>query len=60
MKNYEVTIYYTTYVTVNVAANNEDEALVDAYLEAGKREYDNQLLNHASESGTPEIYETED
>lgn len=60
MKRYEVTLYYHTYVTVEVRAENEEDAIADAYEEAGKRKYDGQFLNHVQEDGDPDIEEMED
>lgn len=60
MKKYEVTVYYHTYATVEIEANTEEEAIVEAYYEAGKEEYDSQILHNITTNGDPEIEEITD
>ena len=60
MKKYEVTFYYHTSITVTVESYDEESAIEDAYIEAGKREYDEQFCNNAKEDGAPDIEEVED
>ena len=43
---YQVTVYYRASVSVVVDAPNEMEAVGEAYLEAGKKDYDAVLLNN--------------
>lgn len=60
MKKYEVTLYYHTSITVEVRANSEEQAIADAYFEAGKKEYDEQFLNNVQEDGAPDVEEIEE
>lgn len=46
MKKYRVTIYFQTYIEVEVETSSPDEAEALAYAEAGKSEYDEQALSH--------------
>ena len=57
MKKYEVTLYYYTYIEVVVEAESEEEAIANAYLEGGKRKYDQQLLNNIQADGAPTVIE---
>lgn len=60
MKKYEVTLYYHTNVTVVVEAENEDEAIANGILEAGKSEYDCQALANCVEDSDPTVEEVEE
>ena len=57
MKKYEVTLYYHTSVTVEVEANNEEEAIDEAYGEVDKEEYDAQFIHNAQEDAEPDVEE---
>lgn len=57
MKKYEVTLYYHTSITVTVEAENEKNAIEEAYCEAGKSKYDEQFCNNALEDGAPYVEE---
>lgn len=59
MKKYKVTLHYNTYVTVEVGALSVDEALVHAYIEAGKEKYDAQVLRniHIVDECEPDVEE---
>ena len=57
MKTYLVTIYYHTYIDVEVKANSEEEAIANAYVYAGKKEYDSQFLNNAQSDNSPDVEE---
>lgn len=56
MSKYSVTLYYHTYIDVEVEAENEKEAIETAYAEAGKSEYDQQALHNITADGDPEVY----
>lgn len=60
MKKYEVTLYYHTNVTVVVEAENEDEAIANGILEAGKSKYDYQALANCVEDSEPTVEEVEE
>ena len=60
MKKFEVTLYYHTDVVVEVEAEDEDEALANAYLEVGKKKYDAQLLHNLTEDCDPDVYDLEE
>lgn len=60
MKKYSVTLYYHTFVEVEVKAKNEEEAVANAYFEAGKKKYDGQFLNNVQEDGAPDVEEIEE
>lgn len=55
MPKYLVTLYYHTFVEVEVKAKNEEEAIENAYYEAGKKKYDSQLLHNIQSDGEPEV-----
>ena len=57
MKKYEVTLYYHTNITVEVVASSEEEAIENAYCEAGKKKYDNQALQNMQSDGDPDVEE---
>jgi hypothetical protein len=44
MKTYEVELRRTSYITVNVEAENEDDALDKAWVECGHRTDDNDAV----------------
>lgn len=60
MKKYEVTLYYHTSITVTVEAKDEESAIEEAYLEAGKSKYDEQFCYNAQADGAPDVEEAED
>ena len=61
MSKYEVTLYYHTSVTVEVIADNEKDAITNAYVEAGDKKYDEQLLYNLEEDSSPDVCDiTED
>ena len=61
MKKYKVTINFSTWLEVEVEAENEIEAAANAYLESGESDYDQLLLNHVVADYVPEsIEEVED
>lgn len=55
MNEYEVTLYYHSHITVKVVAENDAEAVANAYLEAGKGAYDAQLLHNVQSDGEPDV-----
>lgn len=57
-KKYKVTFYYHTSVEVEVSAENENDALAEAYLEVGKKKYDKALIHGLVEDGGPDIRES--
>ena len=57
MKKYEVTLYYHTNITVEVMASSEEEAIENAYSEAGKNEYDKMLLDNLQSDDSPDVEE---
>ena len=52
---YEVTLYLHTYVSVVVEADNDKDAIENAYLESGNKKYDEPLLNHLTEDADPDV-----
>lgn len=60
MKKYEVTLYYHTSITVEVEAENEQDAIDEAYCEAGDSKYDGQFIHNAQEDGAPDVTEIEE
>lgn len=54
---YNVTLYFHTNVTVRVKAANEEEAIMEAHLEAGKKKYDANLINNMQEDMDPDVQE---
>lgn len=52
---YEVTLYYHTNVIVVVEAENEEEAIENAYLEVGDEKYDAQILHNVTEDADPDV-----
>ena len=57
---YQVTLYYHTYVDVVVDAKDEQDAVLQAYLEAGDSKYDKLLLRHLQADGEPDVIESEE
>lgn len=57
MKKYEVTLYYHTSITVEVEAENEQDAINQAYLEAGGSQYDSQFIHNVQSDGAPDVEE---
>ena len=58
-KEYNVTFYYHTNVTVTVKANDEEEALERAEIEVGKKKYDAQIVHNVQEDAEPDIEEVD-
>lgn len=56
-KKYEVTLYYHTSITVEVEAENEQDAIEKAYFEAGESKHDDQFLNNVVADGDPDVSE---
>lgn len=54
---YKVTIYYQTHIEVEVDAKSENDARLFAYLEAGDKRYDDQLLSHIVAADYSEVEE---
>ena len=52
---YEVTLYFHTYVSVVVEADNDKDAIANAYLESGNKKYDEPLLRHLTEDADPDV-----
>ena len=59
MKKYRVTLYYHTNITVEVQAENEQDAEVNAGIEASKKEYDQAILSGLERDSSPDIVEIE-
>jgi len=59
-KKYAVTFYYHTCVTVEVKANNEEEALENAEFEVGKKKYDAQIVHNVQCDAAPDVEEIEE
>ena len=57
MKKYEVTLYYHTSITVVVEAEDEIEAVGNAFADADCGKYDDQFLNNVQEDGAPDVVE---
>ena len=57
---YAVTFYYHTNVTVEVEANNEEEALENAEIIVGDEEYDAQIIHNVQEDADPDVEEIEE
>lgn len=55
MSKYEVTLYYHTSVTVEVIADNEKDAITNAYIEAGDKKYDEQFLYNLEVDSSPDV-----
>ena len=60
MNKYRVTLYYTTWVEVDVEAESRSEAIDAAYDLAGDPAYDSELLHNCSaDEGDEEVIEIE-
>ena len=60
MAKYKVTLYYTTWVEVEVEAESRSEAIDAAYDIAGDPAYDSELLHNCSANeGNEEVEEME-
>lgn len=57
MKKYKVTLYYHTNVTVEVWAENEEEAIEHAYGKVTDKQYDEQVLSNCQEDDDPDVIE---
>ena len=55
MAKFNVTLYYHTNVTVEVEAENEQEALELAEMEVDDEKYNEQLLGNLDEDNNPDI-----
>ena len=58
VKKFQVTLYYHTNVTVEVFAENEQEAKTNAYIEAAY--HSQELLDGLEEDSAPDVCEDED
>lgn len=56
-KKYSVTFSFHTYCTVEVEAENKDEALDLAYMEVDDDKYNLDLLRNMESDNSPSIYE---
>lgn len=54
---YSVQLYYHTTVTVEVEAENEQDAIEAAYTEVEDPKYDEQLKMNLTEDGDPDVEE---
>ena len=59
MKKYRVTLYYHTNITVEVQAENEQDAEINAEIEASKNEYNQAILSGLERDSSPDIVEIE-
>lgn len=59
MPKYLVTLFYDSFIEVEVKAENEQDAIVNATIEAGKKKYDSQLLHNVQCGGEPDVEEIE-
>ena len=57
MKKYRVTLYYHSSIDVEVEADNEKEAIEEAYCLAGDPKYDAQLISNVQEDADPDVEE---
>lgn len=55
MAKFGVTLYYHTNVTVEVEAENEQEALELAEMEVDDEKYNEQLLGNLDEDNDPDV-----
>ena len=55
MAKFNVTLYYHTNVTVEVEAENEQEALELAEMEVDDEKYNEQLLGTLDEDNNPDV-----
>ena len=54
---YRVTLYYHTYIEVEVEADSREKAVDEAYCKAGDKEYDQQALHNITAWGDPDVEE---
>lgn len=55
MAKFDVTFYYHTNVTVEVEAENEEEALEIAETEVDDEKYNEQILGNLTEDNSPDV-----
>jgi hypothetical protein len=55
MAKFDVTFYYHTSVTVEVEAENEEEALELAEMEVDDEKYNEQILGNLDEDNNPDV-----
>ena len=55
MAKFNVTLYYHTNVTVEVEADNEQEALELAEMEVDDEKYNEQLLGNLDKDNDPDV-----
>lgn len=55
MAKFNVTFYYHTSVTVEVEAENEEEALSNAQMEVDDEKYNEQILGNLDEDNDPDV-----
>ena len=55
MAKFNVTLYYHTNVTVEVEAENEEEALEIAEMEVDDEKYNEQILGNLDEDNDPDV-----
>jgi len=55
MAKFNVTFYYHTSVTVEVEAENEEEALEIANMEVDDEKYNEQVLGNLDEDNDPDV-----
>lgn len=55
MAKFKVTFYYHTNVTVEVEAENKQEALANAQMEVEDEKYDEQILGNLDEDNDPDV-----
>jgi len=56
-KKYAVSLYYHTMVTVEVEAENEKEAIQEAYNEVDDPKYNEAILRNLDEDDDPSVVE---
>ena len=55
MAKFKVTFYYHTNVTVEVEAENKQEALANAQMEVEDEKYNEQILGGLQEDNSPDV-----
>ena len=55
MAKFKITFYYHTNVTVEVEAENKQEALANAQMEVEDEKYDEQILGNLDEDNDPDV-----
>ena len=58
-KQFEVTLYYHTRITVEVVASSEKEAIEKAYSEVDKPKYNKEALANMYEDDSPDVEEVD-